>query len=89
MEINPKDTDASKLLAQILIKEGNFEQAKTVVEEALDQSPYSGDLYYFLANTTPNDKNTKINNLKKALENHRTLTINPNQIKNELKMLKI
>lgn len=87
LSINPKDIEASKLLAQIYLKEKNYKNAKTVVENALKQNPYLGDLYYFLAKTTPNDPTNQIQNLKKALEHHRSLTINPTQIKLEIKKL--
>ena len=85
LEINPKDIEASKLLTQIYIKERDYENAQNVINQALEQNPYLGDFYYFLSKTTPNDKSFQKENLKKALENYKTLTISSKQIKLELK----
>ncbi len=88
LRINPKDIDAAKLLCQIYIKEKEFQKAYEVIRNIQKHFPNNGDLYYFLSKTTPDDTLTQIDNLKKALENYKSLTINSNQIKQELKKLK-
>ncbi len=88
LNINPKDIEASKLLAQIYINAKDYENAKNVIKTAITQSPTNSDLYYYLAKTEPNNKLFQIENLKKALENQKTLTINADQIKQELKDLR-
>ena len=88
LSINPKDTDASKLLAQIYIRNKDWENAKNVIKNAIAQNPTNSDLYYFLAKTAPENKPFQIENLKKALENQKNLTISPEQIKQELKKLR-
>ena len=80
--------EASKLLAQIYISAKDYENAKNVIKTAITQSPTNSDLYYYLAKTEPNNKLFQIENLKKALENQKTLTINADQIKQELKDLR-
>ena len=66
----------------------NYAAAQEVLNESIKQNPYCGDLYYFLAKAEMYDKNAQIRNLKKALENYKNLTISPEQIKNELKLIK-
>ena len=88
ISINPKDFEASKLLIRIYIKQKDFQNAQKLINAKLNENPYQGDLYYFLSKTTPDDKSAQIENLKKALENYKTLTIPSSQIKKELKLLK-
>ena len=88
LEINPKDVEASKLLTQIYLRAQNYEKAQEILNSALEQNPYQGDLYYYLAKTYPDDIKMQEENLKKALENYKTLTINAKQIKKELRLLK-
>ena len=88
LSINPKDNDASKLLAQIYLRAENYEKAREVIQNALNDDPYNADFYYFLAKTYPNDKQNQIEYLSKAMENVQKLTISTSQIRRELMKLK-
>lgn len=85
LEINPKDIEASKILAQIYIRSKEYDNARQIINDALENNPYNGDLYYYLSKTYPEDIDRQIDSLKKSLENHKTLTIDAKQVKRELK----
>lgn len=89
LKINPKDIEASKLLTQIYLRAEDYENANKIMQNAIEQNPYQGDLYYFMSKTVPQDVTLQSNYLKKALELYKSLTINSDQIKRELKQLKL
>ena len=70
------------------MKNNDYENANKTVIAAIKQNPYLGDLYYFLAKTTPDDKDAQLENYKKAMENQKTLTVPRTQIRQEMRSLK-
>lgn len=70
--INPKDIDASKLYSQVLVSQERYSEAIAVLQEAIEQNPVAGDLYYYMAQIFKKigDKDNYSKYLKMALKNH-------------------
>ena len=89
IEKNPKDIEACKLLAQILIKEEKIEEALELLTD-FAQNSENGDIYYLMARIFEinEDKDSQRDCLELALEYKNTLTFDIKAIKQELKKLK-
>ena len=88
ISVNPKDNPASKLLAQIYLKNHEYEKAREVIKNSLNENPYLADFYYIMSKTYPENKEKQIEYLSKAMENAQNLTISAAQIRKELIKLK-
>ena len=84
IQYNAQDIDAYKLLVKIYIREGEIEEAITLLETRLDKEE-NGDLYYVLSQVYKHvDKMVEyVNSLKKAFENSLTLTFSKDIVKKE------
>lgn len=84
IQYNNQDIDAYKLLVKIYIREGEIEEAITLLETRLDKEE-NGDLYYVLSQVYKHvDKMVEyVNSLKKAFENSLTLTFPKDIVKKE------
>ena len=84
IQYNAQDIDAYKLLVKIYIREGEIEEAITLLETRLDKEE-NGDLYYVLSQVYKHvDKMVEyVNSLKKAFENSLTLTFPKDIVKKE------
>ena len=88
IEKNPKDAEAYKLIAQILIKQGHLDEATEILTKALDDIQ-NGDLYYLMAKIFElnEDFDSYKDSLELAYEHKDSLTFNVGAVKNEIKQI--
>ena len=86
LDYNPKDIDAYKFGAKILVELKNLDNAQLFIEQGLAICENDGNLYYILGQINKLQKNYRgyVGNLKLAIKNHMTLTMDAKKIKNEL-----
>lgn len=86
LDYNPKDIEAYKFGAKILVEAKNLENAQLFIEQGLEACENDGNLYYILGQINKLQRNYRgyVENLKLAIKNHMTLTMNPKKIRNEL-----
>ena len=85
LELNPKDDNASIILAKIYAKEDKFNDGINLLKKALQNNPYNGDVHYTIANfyKQVNDTKQYLHHLKEAMNNYQTLSTDIKQLQFE------
>jgi tetratricopeptide (TPR) repeat protein len=85
VELNPRDVKAFMIYSQILIKLGQLKKAQELIQNAISENQYEGDLYYVLANIYKLQENMEgyKKGLKLALKNYKTLSVSTKMVKKE------
>jgi len=83
---NPKDMDAYKIWAKILMRNNAHTQAVKILDTAIKKCGEFGDLYYLLgeAYKAVGDKERAKNSISLALKHYATLTYDVNLVKEKL-----
>lgn len=86
LEYNPKDTEAYKIYTKILSKEGLYDDALAIINQALGICGAGGDLYYIAAqvNKLKNNREDYVKCMNNALKYNTTLSVSPKLVKKEL-----
>lgn len=86
IELNPRDVAAYKIYSQILIKLDKLDEARHLIQSAISENQYEGDLFYILAQIykMQNEFENYAKALKISLKNYKTLSFSPKLIKKEL-----
>ncbi|MBQ6516170.1 tetratricopeptide repeat protein [bacterium] len=89
LKYNPHDIDAYKLIAKIYIKNSMFDEAKTLIINALDENENNGDLCYTISQIGKymKDYNLYEQGLTEAINNPDTLTYPIDIVEKELEIL--
>ena len=90
ISLNPADMEAYKILSKITAKKGYFDEAKSIIENAINNCGDNGDLYYYLARIFLNlgDKENYEKNVSLALKNSNSLSVSIEQVQHEMNSIK-
>lgn len=86
IELNPKDIDAFKVYAKVLMKLNKLKQAQNLIEYAIKENREAYDLYYILGQIYKQQENfvgyEKALNI--VLKNYKNISYSPKLVKEEL-----
>lgn len=86
IEMNPYDIEAYEILVRLLLKNGENDEALSVINDAFNECDETGDLDYIasMVYKALDNKVTSAEYLNRAIQNRKTLTVSINIVKNEL-----